>query len=196
MSEFQSVIGYRESEASPFVVVRQTNTLLGLFNQGAIRRPKLAKDYFCAYTFNYLKAAEEGSDGLYDADGCFIKDIDLEVREAAHHAFVVFTWMHDRAKSPFLPKGFSRRGMLAAPITHHQFLERIKELKVGIWNVVEGEVAPHATLEAYPPLLRVFNFFKVGSKLPIRFTISEKKQLEMEREKMNDLLGGIDTSLE
>lgn len=106
MSEFQPVVGCREFEASPFVVVKQTNTLLGLFNQGAIRKPELAKDYFHDYTFNYLKAAEEGSGALYDAEGILLQDVDLEVREAAHHTFVVFAWMHQIANHLFYPRDF------------------------------------------------------------------------------------------
>lgn len=84
--------------------------------------------------------------------------------------------------------------MLAAPLTHPQFLERVKELKIGIWNVVEGEDEPHAILKAYPRFMRVFKFFEIGSSLPIKLTVNEKRQEQIEREKFNDLLGGIDTS--
>lgn len=168
MPEFQTVIGYREFEASPPVVVRQTDTLLSLFHRGEILKPEFARGYLHGYTLNFLKAAEEGSSTLYDTKGHEFQNVDLEVREAARFAFVVFAWMHVRAKSPFLPQGFSRRGMLAAPATHSQFLERIRELKIGIWNVVEGGIEPLATLEASPRLLRVFKFFEVGSNLPIR----------------------------
>lgn len=194
-ANFQPVIGYREIEKSPPLVVRQTNALLGLYYHGAIRNPKPAKDYLHDYTLGYLKAAEEGSAVVYDRVGHAALDIDLETREAARFALVVLACLPDRAKSPFLPKGFSRRGMLRAPETQDQFLARIKELKVGIWQIVEGNVEAYTTLETYPPVLRVFKFFEVGSDLPVKLTDDEKKQEQLEREKFNDLLGGIDTSI-
>ncbi|MDO8638767.1 MAG: hypothetical protein Q7R43_04275 [Candidatus Daviesbacteria bacterium] len=193
---FQPVVGYKETEKSPLLVVRQTHTLLELYYRGAISNPKPAKDYLHDYTLGYLKSAEEGSGAYYDRFGQFtVKDVDLEAREAAGHALVVLSCLPDQTKSPFLPKGFSRRGMLKAPETHDQFLKRMKELKIGIWDVVEGHVEPNATLEAYPKTLRVFKFFEVGSRLPINLTESEKKIAIIEREKFNDLLGGIDTSV-
>lgn len=175
MSKFQEVIGYREPEKSPFIVVRQTDALLRLFYSGAIHRPGLARDYFHDYTISYLKEAEKGSGALYDGQGNLVPDVDLETREAADHALVVFTHMHDRATSPFLPKGFSKRGMLGAPTTHRQFLARIKELKIGIWQVVEGRVQPYATLEVSPRLLRIFKFFEVGTNLPLKLIESAEK---------------------
>lgn len=194
-ANFQPVIDYREVEKSPPLVVRQTNTLLGLYYNGAIRNPKPAKDYLHDYTLGYLKAAEAGSAIVYDRVGHAALDIDLETREAARYALVVLAYLPDQAKSPFLPKGFSRRGMLRAPETQDQFLARIKELKVGIWQIVEGNVEPHVTLEACPTVLRVFKFFEVGSDLPVKLTVDERKQEQLEREKFNDLLGGVDISM-
>jgi len=198
-SEFQPVIGYREMEKSPHFVVRQTHTLLGLYYQGVIRNSgnsKPAKDYLHDFTLGYLEAAEEGSSTLCNQIGEIItSDIDLETREAAHYAFVVFAYLPDKARSPYLAKGFSRKGMLKAPTTQRQFLTRIKELRVVIQQVVAGEVKPHTTLEARPPVLRTFKFFEVGNELPVKLTNDEKKQEQLEREKFNDLLGGIDISL-
>lgn len=90
------------------------------------------------------------------------------------------------AKSPYLAKGFSRKGMLKAPTTQRQFVTRIKELRVSI---------QHVTLEAYPPLLRTFKFFEVGNELPVKLTDDEREQEELEREKINKLLDGIDISI-
>ncbi|GEM_PF-1804525 len=195
-TEFQPVIGYREIEKSPPLVVRQTHTLLGLFHQGAIRNPEPARDYLQDYTLGYLKAAEVGSDILYDQlDQFNVQEIDLETREAASHAFIVLAHLPDKATSPFLPKGFSRRGMLKAPTTREEFLAKITELKVCIWQVVVGEVAPRATLEAYPPILRTFKFFEVGNELPVKLTDEEIKQEKLERERFNDFLGGVNTSI-
>lgn len=195
--DFQPIIGYREVVKSPQVVVRQTNTLLGLYYQGAIRDPDQAKSYLCEYTLGYLNAAEEGSDLLYERFGQFTgQDIDLETKEAADYTLVVLACLPDRAKSPFLPNGFSRSGMLKPPTTRVQFLTSIRELKIGIRQVVIGDIEPYATLEAYPAVLRVFNFFEVGSRLPMRLMDDEKKYERIEREKFNDLLGGIDISIQ
>lgn len=198
-TEFQPVIGYKEIEKSPFFVVRQTYTLLGLYYQGvfqeAIRNSKLAEDYLHDYTLGYLEAAEEGSSTLYNQIGGIVTpDIDLETRGAAHYAFVVFAYLPDKARSPYLTKGFSRKGMLKAPTTQRQFVTRIRELRVSIQQVVKGKVKPHITLEAYPPLLRTFKFFEVGNELPVKLTDDEREQKELEREKINKLLDGIDIS--
>lgn len=196
---FQSVIGYKEIEKSPPVVVSQTYALLELYYlgiiQNTIRNSQPAKNYLRNYTLDYLKAAEEGSYALYDRiKGQSVQEIDLETREAAHYAFVVFAYLPDKAGSHYLAKGFSRKGMLKAPTTQRQFLTRIRELRVGIWQVVKGEVKPHTTLEAYPSVLRTFKFFEVGNKLPVKLTDDEKEQEALEREKINKLLDGIDFS--
>lgn len=196
---FQPVIGYKDIEKSPSFVVSQTHALLRFFYQGIIqemiRNSKPAEDYLHDYTLGYLKAAEEGSSTLYNQIGGVVTpDIDLETREAAHYAFVVMANLPDMAKSPYLAKGFSRKGMLKAPTTQRQFLARIKELIFGIQQVVAGKVKPHVTLEAYPPLLRTFKFFEVGNELPVKLTDDEREQEELEREKINKLLDGIDIS--
>lgn len=195
--EFQPLITYREVERSPLLIIRQTHALLGLYYRGAIRNPQPATDYLRDYTMEYLKVAEEGSATLYSREGKLnVQILDLEIREAAQHAFVVFAHLPDKARSPFLPQGFSRHsGTLSAPETRDQFLARIKELKNGILQIVIGKVEPYATLEAYPSLLRTFKFFEVGNELPVKLTDDERKQERLERERFNDLLGGIDISL-
>lgn len=196
---FQSIIGYKDIEKSPSFVVSQTHALLRFFYQGIIqkmiRNSKLAEAYLHDYTLGYLEAAEEGSSTLYNQIGGVVTpDIDLETREAAHYAFVVMANLPDMAKSPYLAKGFSKKGMLKAPTTQRQFVTRIRELRVSIQQVVAGKVKPHVTLEAYPPVLRTFKFFEVGNELPVKLTDDERKQEMIERERFNDLLGGIDIS--
>lgn len=132
---------------------------------------------------------------IYNRKGLIREDLDLETREIAHHAFIVFANLSDNLASRFLPNGFSKRGMLKAPETREDFLKRIEELKIGIWQVVEGKVEPRTTLEAYPRLLRTYGFFRVGSTLPIRMSEDEKKKEKMKIEEFNDLLKGIDISL-
>lgn len=177
------------------MVAKQTSALLELFYQGAIHKPDLARDYFHDYTLSYLRKAEEGMGTIYNRKGLIREDLDLETREIAHHAFIVFANLSDNLASRFLPNGFSKRGMLKAPETREDFLKRIEELKIGIWQVVEGKVEPRTTLEAYPRLLRTYGFFRVGSTLPIRMSEDEKKKEKMKIEEFNDLLKGIDISL-
>lgn len=195
-SKFQSVIGYKEPEKSPPLIVRQTHTLLSLYYQGAIRNSAPAREYLHDYTLGYLIEAEAGAGACYDRiKGHSVYEVELETREAADHAVIIMSLLPDRAGSSYHPKGFSKEGSLKTPSTLNQFLERIKELKIGVWLVIAGEVESRATLEAYPPLLRTFKFFEVGNELPIKLTDNEKKQELMEREKFNDLLSGIDISL-
>ncbi len=193
---FQAVIGYRDLDRVPPLVVGQTDTLLGLFHQGAIHNPGLAEDYLHDYALHYLKMAEEGADAVYDKTGVVSERHDVEVVEAADFAYVVFTHLPDQVRSPWLPMGFSRRGVLQAPETERQFRGRIRELKVGIGQVVVGEMEPRATLEAYPYLLRTFGFFKVGGNLPLNFPDDQSKLDIRERERFNNLLEGIDISFE
>lgn len=192
---FQAVIGYRDPDRIPPLVARQTSTLLSLFHQGAIYKPDLAIDYLRGYALNYLNMAEKGVDAVYDRTSSSFEEFDVEVTEAADFAYVIFAHLPGLVKSPWLPNGFSRRGMLKAPETEKEFLGRIRELKIGIWQVVGGEMEPQTTLEAYPSLLRTFGFFKVGGELPIKLSEDERKMEAMGRERFNDLLGGIDVSL-
>ncbi|MBI2019234.1 hypothetical protein HYS95_01015 [Candidatus Daviesbacteria bacterium] len=193
---FQSVIGYREVEKSPPVVVRQTHTLLGLYYQGVIRNSEPAQEYLHDYTLGYLKAAADGAPAYYEQiKGQSVHEVDLETREATDYAAVIMSFLPDKAKSAIYPQGFSKKGSLKPPATLEEFLERIKELRIGVWLVVVGDVEPRTTLEAYPPLLRTFKFFEVGNRLPVKLTDDERKQETLEREKFNDLLGEIDISL-
>lgn len=196
--EFQPVIGYIEAERSPRLIVRQTHTLLGLYHsdyQGDIRALKPTRDYLHDYTLGYLNAAAEGANTIYSQTGKFdVYQVDMEIRETAYHAFVVLSALPDIASSSY-PKGFSRIATLRPPSTQQQFLARIAELKAGIYQVIAGQIEPGATLEGYPPILRTFKFFEVGSKLPIKFVEDQRKKEQIEKERLNDLLAGIDISL-
>jgi len=194
--KFQPTIEYKDAERSPIMIATQTFTLLGLLHQGAIRKPELAKDYLHDYTLPYLSQAEKGCDTLFDRKGKAFEDIDLETREVAHHAFIVFANMPDQMTSAFLPMGFSRRtGMLKAPETKDEFLGKIEEIRIGVWQTADGRTKPGVTLEAFPRLLRTYGFFKVGGTLPIKLTESEEKKEQVEKEKFEDLLKDIKVSL-
>jgi hypothetical protein len=190
-SEFQPIIKYKETEKSPLIVAKQTYMLLELFHQQVISKPELAKDYFCDYTLSYLDQARKGASTLYEAKGAVYKDLNLETREMAHHAFIVFANLPDHMTFHFLQNGFSRRGMLRAPGTRDEFVHKINEIKMGIWQTVEGRVEPETTLEANPHLLRTYGFFKVASELLVKMPESEKRM----KQEFNELLKDIDISL-
>ncbi len=193
--EFQSTIVYKDIEKSPWLVVRQTNDLLHLFHQGPINNSKLAKEYFHDYTISYLKAAEEGLPSLSTGPEPVSEDIDPEAKEAAGHVATIFGSMPGWAKGKFLTVGYSKRGILRAPGERKEFQKRIRELKLVLWQVANGGMEPRATLEAYPSFLRTFKFFEVGSELPIKLSPDQKQQEEMDKEKLETLLDGIDVSL-
>ncbi len=187
-TEFQSVITYKDASKSPPLVVRHTHNLLGLFYQGVNVNPQPAQDYLRSHSLDYFNSAIEGSSSLYDRFGA-LKEVELEAREAAHHALVVFSFMRERAKSQFFPVGFSSKGILRAPATHREYIRRMRELQAGIAQVATGMVHPRTILETNPALFRVFKFFEVGSELEIKLTESEEKQKKMQTEQLNELLG-------
>jgi len=189
---------FLNSEKSPLVVTCQTYKLLELHRAGLLLNKDTARTYFHDYTIDYLNKAEAGSEALFATKGKTIfinEDLSLEDQETAHHAFIVFAHLPDNMTSQFLPMGFSRKGMLRAPDNRESFLEKITELKLGIWRIVSGEVDTGATLEAYPYLLRTYGFFKVGSKLQIKLEESQLQKKEREKENFNNLLKDVDIDL-
>jgi len=194
--EFQPVIKYKDFAKSPAMIVKQTCLLIDLSLQGVtIPKSDMMKDYLQDYTLFYLRKAEKGVDTIYDRKEAVFKDLDLETKEAAHHAFIIFAHLPDNMTSRFLPNGFSRRGMLKAPVTKDEFLSKIEEIKIGLWQILDGKMQPQTTLEAYPRFLRTYGFFKVGSNLPMKMSEDEKKKEQIEREKFEDILKDIKISL-
>ena len=192
--EIDSRVEYRDWARSPMTIVRQTHAILGLV-MSDIPNVGPAREYLHDYTLGYLRNAEAGADELFDQRGFVQPDLDPEVREAPGHAFTVFGYLPDMTKSRFLPMGFSRRGMLGAPQTRSEFLKRLNELKANIWRIADRQVNPQVIFESDRPLLRTVNFFRVGSELPIHLSDSEHVQDQLEREKFNDFLGGMNIDL-
>ncbi len=180
---------YSSLDIPPVLITRQTNTLLGIYYRGEMRNPGPAKNYFIHHTVPYLKAAEVGSRSLFGLGRTYFEAQDLEVGEPASHALVVFANLPDGLNSDLLPDGFSRRATLRPPETRYEYIQRIRELRVGIRQVAEGEVEPGMPLEGSSELLRTFGFFKVASELPIR---SDPEEIESITEKgFNELLRGV-----
>jgi len=191
-----SRVEYRDWNRSPAVIIRKTNELFKLCSGGMVGDPRPAKKYFKDYTFGFFDQAKQGSASLYDRLGTEKEGIDLEVREAADYAHVVFGHMHEMTTSPYLPMGFSRRGMLKAPEDRAAFLKRIDELKIGVWNFTEGLADSRVVFDGRPWILRTSSFFNVGSHIPMSLPDSEAVLAQLERNKFNDLLGGMNISLD
>lgn len=190
--EFQYAIRYKDRDRIPPFVVRQTSFILGLFYNGAVSGDGIGRKYLQDYTLSFLDSSETGVDRVsFGGNGTNFEGIDLEDREAADYANVIFAHMPDLVKSPWMPMGFSRRGMLRPPENRREFLGRVRELRIGLAQIVSGNMEPGAILEAHPYLLLTFGFFKVGAELPIKVPESEIKPEVMSRARFNGLLDGI-----
>lgn len=122
------IFRYRPTDLSPFAITKHTAKLLDEIGQGIIAGCD-AKEYFYEVTADsYLARAKTGSRILFPNDTLGEDNIDPLTQEATRHAFVIFAWMHEVTKWKFIPTGFSRRGMLAAPTTQKQFDSRIDQL--------------------------------------------------------------------
>ena len=93
---------------------------------------------------------------------------------------------------PIIDKKYSRRGILQAPKTEEQFLERIRSLKIGVYLIADGWVKTKLSIEAFSSIFRVWTFFEVGSRLPINLTVDEINKEQDYRQKFNNPLDGID----
>ena len=194
-SRFQPTPTYENTERIPQRVIGQTDLLLRLYNTRAILKPEIARNYLHDYTLKFLDKAAQGVDRAFSIDESVVDAQPLDVNEAADLTKVVFAWMHYFATSQFLPNGFSRRGMLQAPTTKEQFLQRMAEIKRELAFVVAGLKDINKPLEARPSALRTHNFFRVGAMMPLKFPDSERELREKERNAFNRLLGDIKVDL-
>lgn len=142
----------------------------------------------------FLDTAAQGVRRVFTKDDAVINAQALDVNEAADLTNVVFAWMHYFATSQFLPNGFSRRGMLQAPTTSEQFLQRTAEIKKELALIVAGLRDTDMPLEAKPSALRTHTFFRVGSIIPLKLP-DNKKELAEKREAFDKLLGDINIDL-
>ena len=200
-NEFQRTPKYEKPERSPFIVTGQTYGLLKLYHANALPNFSQGRDYLQDYTFPYLTTAEKTSDTVFDKTGAFKGNADLESREVASHAYIIFAWLPDMTRIPTvsaLKDGFSRRGMLRAPLTQREYKLRIRELKVELAKIATGITKPKQILRPKPSLLRTFVFFRVAAFLNPSFKLNagEKELVEKqqeERQNINNLLKGVST---
>lgn len=192
---FQPIPGYEDRERIPQIVISQTDSLLHLYRARAIKQPEIARDYFQTYTLKFLDTAAQGAERAFARDDTVINTNPIEVNEAADFTKVVFAWMHYFATSQFLPDGFSRTGMLQAPATRKQFLERTTEIKIELAFIAEGIRGMDLPLEARPSTLRTHTFFHVGTIMPMRFPDNKAELAENERNVLNKLLKNTNVEL-
>lgn len=161
--------GHRRLEDYPGTqIAQQTHVLLNLIKDGRLRNPRSAKDFLEGETFDYLKAAQNGSLSLFNWRGILFEDVDLTIGDAAHHAFVVFAAIPDNPP-PFQSERdkILWRSKFEVPKTRDDFLWRLRELRVEVGKMAEGRVKPGTPFSDEPPLFRTFGFFKVASELPL-----------------------------
>ena len=174
-SRFQPVPGYEDTERVPQVVISHTDSLLCLYSTRAIRQPEIARSYLQDYTLRFLDTAAQGVERVFTRDEAVINAQPIDINEAADFTNVIFAWMHYFATSQFLPDGFSRRGMLQAPATRKQFLQRTAEIKRELALIVAGLRDTDMPLEARPSAFRTHTFFHVGTIIPLRFPDSKSE---------------------
>src|SRR3989344_6749515 len=188
-SRFQAIPKYDDVERIPKTIISQTDSLLGIYSNGTIWQPDLAREYLHDYTLEFLKSAEQGADRVFTKDQNVIDSLPLEANEAADYTYVIFAWMHQFATSKYLPNGFSRRGMLQAPATKRQFVQRTNEIKKELGLIVAGLGNKDLPLETRPSSLRAHSFFHVGNIIPFKFPETNEEYINYEKDKFNRLLG-------
>lgn len=188
---------YKEPERSPFVVTAQTCRLLRLYWKGILSNFKYGRDYLLEYTFPYLVQAGKSCDALFDTYGAYNGNADPESREAAHHAFVIFSWMHEvtgARATKALESGYSRGGILRAPRNKPEFIFRLREIQAELSLVAHGYTNPgtHPGLKVRSFRTHVFfmtaECFTVTSKM----NTSELEAKEKEEEILVGMLEGVD----
>ncbi len=193
-ARFEAKPTYKDLDRIPKTVVTQTDSIIGLSNAGILSQD-LTYKYLSAYTMPFLKSAADGTGRVYSQDGATINSLSVEINEAADFTNVVFGWMHYFAKFSLLPMGFARHGMLRAPQTSGEFMNRLREIKFQLSVIASGSKSPGLGLEAGLPAFRTQTFFKVGSAIPLKFIESDRERREHESGILGKLLEGIDTNL-
>lgn len=200
LGEFQPIIGYREINKSPFVVTIQTNRLLKLFRTGLIFDLSLGEEYLKEYTLGYISDAESNCSVVFDKSGKPIDTIDIESREAAARAYTIFGWLPDMTTIPLvapLKEGFSRKGMLKAPISREEFLARTRELKIELSKIATGITDYKQRPKLGSPFFRTLTFFRVAEHLNPSFplTVEEKEVIRRKKEiKFMDKFSDLEAS--
>lgn len=194
LARFEANPTYKDPDRAPKTVVTQTDSIIELSNAGILSKD-FTHNYLSTYTMPFLNSAAKGVGRIYSKDLATINSNPVEINEAADFTNVVFSWMHYFAKSEFLPIGFARHGMLKAPQTSTEFMNRLREIKFQLSVIASGSKSSGVYLEANPQAFRTYTFFKVGSLMPLKFIESDRERKEHESSILGKLLENIDTSL-
>ena len=208
----EKIIPYSEihyESPRPPVVVRGTAAAMDLYFQNQLRDLGPFRGFLSSDTLDLIFRTElgfarnikiidrlgllpqEDLEQIVDAAQPFLKD-SQEENEAFGVALVAFSFMPELARHRELSQGFSRRGMLAPPVTTGDFTERISELKSEVVKIVSGETKPdNIKTKLDQPLWRTYLFFQVGSVIPLRMPKSPSEA----KEAINEMLQGIDIDL-
>lgn len=189
--EIQPVVGYKDWNRIPTVISKQTSTLLDIVHRRNIGNTGPAIDYLQKYTLPYLFQALKGSADIFGQLHLLDTEQDVEGREAADHAYITMGSMPDMVSHKDLPRGFSRKGMLKPPETHGEFIRRILEIQSGVISVISDNSDETIIYDGSPQLFRTFEFFRVGSNIPVELEDSDKVKLQLEKDNFNFLLDGI-----
>lgn len=174
-----------EQDIAPKTIVSETMNMMGGLFAGAITS-EISKDYLDYYTFPFLRKAANGAIAVFDRKLLFAAP-NPEINEAADFTNVVFAWMSHYARSSYLPDGFSRRGVLQAPLDKGEFISRVVEIGQTLPDMLDGRFRGN-NLWNHLGALRTLAFFQVGRVIPLKFPPTDKQTAER-------LLDGIDLSL-
>ncbi len=179
-----------EYNGTPRTVVQATNLFLQLHQHGGLVLQSdrdQAREFIQMHTFPLLDTASRGSGRVFGLAGVHKKFItnsqSVDLNEAADYVNVVFAWVHEMYKSPLLPMGFSRDGMLKAPQSIEEFDQRIREMKKELMLLVAGMRDPSTLHTHSPGPLRADAFFHVGSLLSDHLPTSES-EIEAQRKEL------------
>lgn len=178
------IIPYGDYDFSPFCITTRTHEQLGNLRAGTIT-PATFGGYVKEMTLPfYVRRAVEGAAVLYSDEVLQSQSLDPEIEEAARHGFVVMAWMHEVTKWKFVPTGFSRKGMLAAPATDEEYVARMTEIYLQLKSIYDPNVNLPGSTGTYMGRLRTFSFFLTAATLPIHLSDSQRITAEMERERL------------
>lgn len=178
------IIPYGDYDFSPFDITTRTHEQLGNLRAGTIT-PATFGGYVREMTLPfYVQRAAKGAAVLYSDEVLQSRNLDPEIEEAARHGFVVMSWMHEVTKWKFVPTGFSRKGMLAAPATHEEYVARMTEIYLQLKSIYDPNVNLPGSAETYMGRLRTFSFFLTAANLLIHLPDSQRITAKMERESL------------
>lgn len=184
------IFDYQPSDLTPFAISRQTALLLESVGQRLIVG-QTARGYLHDVTLPlYLRRAKQGSPILYSDEALRANDIDPEIQMVARHAFVVFAWMPDQTQWKFVPGGFSRRGMLAAPQSEEAFNTRIDQIEtyLSVVSMKQESAQPLGNLTT----LRTIAFFHTAGTLSFSFSTENTETAKQQRETLATILERAD----